>query len=88
MHRHYEHGTAGGFRLGARHGVFCVGCCCALMLVMFALGVAGLIWMALLTALMVHEKTRPLGARTVPLTGVTLLALGLTLLLWGASISP
>jgi predicted metal-binding membrane protein len=88
MHRHYRRGTTAAFRLGARHGVFCVGCCWALMLVMFAVGVANLIWMALLTALMVHEKTRPLGARTVPLTGVTLLALGSTLFLWAASISP
>ena len=40
------------------------------MLVMFAAGAANLIWMAALTALMVHEKTRPSGARTVPLTGV------------------
>jgi predicted metal-binding membrane protein len=88
MHRHYERGTAGAFNLGARHGVFCVGCCWALMLVMFAVGVASLIWMALLTALMVHEKTRPTGARTVPLTGATLLALGTTLFLYGASMSP
>jgi predicted metal-binding membrane protein len=84
MHRHYDRGTGGAFKLGARHGLFCVGCCWALMLVMFALGVASLIWMALLTALMVHEKTRPSGARTVPVTGVTLLALGSTLFLWGA----
>jgi hypothetical protein len=58
------------------------------MLAMFALGVASLIWMALLTALTVHEKTRPTGARTVPFTGITLLALGTTLLLWGAATSP
>ena len=70
--------------LGARHGVFCVGCCWALMLVMFAAGAASLIWMAALTALMVHEKTRPSGATTVPLTGVALLAAGSTLMLWGA----
>jgi hypothetical protein len=50
MHRHYRRGTTAAFRLGARHGVFCVGCCWALMLVMFAVGVANLIWMALLTA--------------------------------------
>ena len=68
--------------LGARHGLFCVGCCWALMLVMFAVGAASLIWMAVLTALMVHEKTRPTGARTVPLTGVILLAMGSTLMLW------
>jgi hypothetical protein len=88
IHRHYERGTAAAFKLGARHRAFCAGCCWALMLVMFALGVASLIWMALLTALMVHEKTRPAGARTVPLTGVTLLALGSTLFLWGAALSP
>jgi predicted metal-binding membrane protein len=88
MHRHYRRGAGGAFRLGTRHGLFCVGCCWALMLVMFAVGVASLIWMALLTALMVHEKTRHAGARTVPLSGVTLLALGSTLFLWGASSSP
>ena len=71
--RFYERGTTGGLRLGVRHGAFCVGCCWALMLVMFAVGVANLVWMAALTALMVHEKTRPLGAQAVPVTGLALL---------------
>jgi predicted metal-binding membrane protein len=84
MRRHYRRGTREGFLLGARHGAFCVGCCWALMLVMFAAGAANLLWMAALTALMVHEKTRPSGARTVPVTGVMLLATGSTLLLWAA----
>jgi predicted metal-binding membrane protein len=85
IHRHYERGAAAAFELGVRHGLFCVGCCWALMLVMFAVGVASLVWMALLTALMVYEKTRPSGADAVPLTGVTLLALGSTLLLYQAA---
>jgi predicted metal-binding membrane protein len=84
LRRHYRRGARGGFMLGARHGAFCVGCCWALMLVMFAAGAASLLWMAPLTAVMVHEKTRPSGARTVPLTGVVLLAAGSTLLLWAA----
>jgi predicted metal-binding membrane protein len=84
MLRFYERGIRGGFRLGARHGAFCVGCCWALMLVMFAAGVASLLWMAALTAVMVHEKTRPQGARTVPVTGVALLAAGSTTLLYSA----
>jgi predicted metal-binding membrane protein len=84
MLRFYERGTAGGLRLGARHGVFCVGCCWALMLVMFAAGVASLVWMAPLTAVMIHEKTRPLGARAVPVTGAALLAAGATALLYSA----
>lgn len=82
--RYYERGPAGGFRLGARHGAFCVGCCWALMLVMFAVGVANLVWMAALTALMVHEKTRPLGARSVPITGIALLSGAAITLLYSA----
>jgi predicted metal-binding membrane protein len=80
--RFYERGPAGGFRLGARHGAFCVGCCWALMLVMFAAGVASLIWMALLTGVMIHEKTRPAGARAVPVTGVALLGAASIVLLY------
>jgi predicted metal-binding membrane protein len=82
--RYYGRGAGGGFRLGARHGVFCVGCCWALMLVMFAVGAANLVWMAVLTALMVHEKTRPLGARTVRITGFALLGAASIVLLYSA----
>jgi predicted metal-binding membrane protein len=84
MMRYYERGPGGGFRLGARHGLFCVGCCWALMLVMFAAGVASLIWMALLTAVMIHEKTRPTGARAVPVTGVALLGAASIVLAYSA----
>ncbi len=83
--RYYERGAGGGLRLGMRHGAFCVGCCWALMLVMFAAGVASLIWMALLTAVMIHEKTRPAGARTVPVTGVALLAAASVVLAYSAA---
>jgi predicted metal-binding membrane protein len=74
--RHYERGLDGAFRLGRRHGLFCLGCCWALMLLMFAAGVANLWWMAALTALMVYEKTGSQGDRTVPVSGVVLLAWG------------
>jgi predicted metal-binding membrane protein len=73
----YERGVPGAFRLGRGHGVYCLGCCWALMLVMFAAGVASLWWMAALTALMVYEKTAPGGRQAVPLAGVALLSLAL-----------
>lgn len=82
--RFYERGVGGGLRLGARHGAFCVGCCWALMLVLFAVGVANIVWMAVLTAVMVHEKTRPLGGRTVPVTGSALLGLASIIFLYSA----
>jgi predicted metal-binding membrane protein len=82
--RFYERGTGGGFRLGARHGIFCLGCCWALMFAMFSVGVASLAWMAVLTALMVYEKTRPSGARSVPVTGVALLGAAAVVLPYSA----
>lgn len=72
---HYRRGEGGAFRLGFGHGVFCLGCCWALMLVMFAAGVAMLWWMAALTAVMVYEKTGRYGRQVTPLVGVALLAL-------------
>ena len=77
-------GRRAAFRLGRRHGLFCAGCCWALMLVAFTLGVANLWWMAALTALMVYEKTAPAGERAVPVAGVVLLAWGAAVLSLGA----
>jgi len=70
---HYRRGAAAGFRLGSGHGLFCLGCCWALMLVMFAVGVAVFWWMAALTALMVYEKVGRHGATVARTAGVALL---------------
>jgi predicted metal-binding membrane protein len=71
--RYYARGAKAAFSMGYRHGVFCVGCCWALMLVSFAAGFANLWWMAALTALMVFEKTAYRGRAAVPIAGAILL---------------
>jgi predicted metal-binding membrane protein len=78
--RHYRRGMSQGFRLGLGHGLFCLGCCWALMLLMFAAGVAQLWWMAALTALMVYEKVGRNGHRITPLAGGLLLVLAVVVL--------
>ena len=78
--RHYRRGISGGFTLGRRHGLFCLGCCWALMLVMFVAGVANLICMGALTVLMVYEKTATRGAKAVPAAGIALFALAAVIL--------
>jgi predicted metal-binding membrane protein len=72
----YRRGVKAAFRLGREHGIFCLGCCWALMLVGFAAGVANLWWMVALTALMVVEKVVPRGDRFVLPAGIALLVLG------------
>jgi hypothetical protein len=45
------------FRIGYGHGLYCLGCCWALMLLGFAAGVVSIPWMAILTLVIVFEKT-------------------------------
>jgi predicted metal-binding membrane protein len=75
LHR-FRPGTRAGFQLGRDHGLYCLGCCWGLMLVMFAAGVANLSWMAGLTAVMVYEKVGRHGQRLAPIVGVVLVAWG------------
>lgn len=72
----YRRGVAGAWQLGLRHGLSCLGCCWALMLVMFATGVASLAWMVGLTAVMLAEKTTRIGASLSGPVGLGLLAAG------------
>ena len=52
----WREGPAGGFMMGLRHGLFCVGCCWALMLLLFAVGVMNLVWVAAIAAFVLVEK--------------------------------
>jgi predicted metal-binding membrane protein len=74
--RYYERGLGGAWRLGVRHAAFCLGCCWALMLVMFAVGVGHLAWMVVLSGVMLVEKTSAWGRRLVPFAGVVLITHG------------
>ena len=78
--QYYRRGVRPALNLGVRHGLFCMGCCWALMLVGFAAGVANLWWMVALTAVMVFEKTGRGGSRAVKPIGVGLIGLGLLVL--------
>ena len=76
-----SHEQTQAFRLGIRHGIFCIGCCWSLMLLMFVVGMANIGWMLVLGTVMAVERNMPWGRRlSVPL-GVVLLGYGLTLVL-------
>src|SRR5688572_5371628 len=55
----WQEGRAGALMMGLRHGTYCLGCCWLLMLVLFAVGVMNLWWVALLSAMVLVEKLVP-----------------------------
>ena len=74
-HWHGRAPSRDALRLGLAHGAFCVGCCWALMLLMFTVGLGSVAWMLVLAIVMAVEKNAPWGRRLrIPL-GVLLLAL-------------
>jgi predicted metal-binding membrane protein len=64
------------FQLGLHHGLFCVGCCWTLMLLMVGVGLSSLAWMLLLGAVMAVEKNVPWGNRLSAPLGFGLIAWG------------
>lgn len=84
--RHYKRGVAEAFRIGRGHGLFCLGCCWALMLLMFAAGLANLTWMAALAALMAYEKIGRHGRDITAPAGIALIGLGLAVLVFAMPI--
>jgi predicted metal-binding membrane protein len=73
----WRDGRLGALRMGAEHGLFCVGCCWGLMVALFALGVMSLFWMAVVAAVIFAEKLLPYGLRLSRVFAVGLVALGI-----------
>jgi predicted metal-binding membrane protein len=76
----WKDGRFGAFTMGFRHGLYCVGCCWALMALSFAFGVMNLLWMAGLTAFLLVEKVASAGPRMSKAAGWLLSVCGLWML--------
>jgi predicted metal-binding membrane protein len=70
----WRRGVTGAVRMGAEHGAYCLGCCWALMLLLFAGGVMNLFVVAALTAWVAVEKLAPFGEQSARISGALLLA--------------
>ncbi|HZI79999.1 MAG TPA: DUF2182 domain-containing protein [Vicinamibacterales bacterium] len=76
----WRSGIAGAFRLGAGHGAYCLGCCWALMLILFAGGVMNLVVIVTLTVWVLVEKTAPFAEYTSIASGAALLGMAVWML--------
>jgi len=77
---HWRDGRWGAFQIGARHGVYCLGCCWALMIILFVSGVMNLVWVAGLAALVLLEKVAPYGTDIARVSGAALAVYGIVLI--------
>jgi predicted metal-binding membrane protein len=73
----WREGAAGAFRMGIEHGAYCVGCCWALMLLLFAGGVMNLTVVAALTAFVAFEKLSPFREQGARVSGALLVLLAI-----------
>ncbi|SDJ58136.1 DUF2182 domain-containing protein [Aliiruegeria lutimaris] len=73
-------GRSGAFLMGLNHGKFCIGCCWALMMVLFVGGVMSLTTIAALSSIVLFEKVLPRGETVAKLGGIMLVLWGLYLL--------
>jgi predicted metal-binding membrane protein len=80
---HWRPGVLGAWRMGLAHGLYCVGCCAALMLLLFVGGVMNLVWIAGLTLFVALEKLAPFGAAAARATAALLIAAGIALMVLG-----
>lgn len=72
----WREGAGGAFRMGLEHGLYCTGCCWALMGLLFVAGVMNILWIAALSLLVGLEKLLPRGIWLSAATGVILTAWG------------
>ena len=80
---HRRPGGLGSFRMGVEHGAFCLGCCWALMALLFVGGIMNLFWIAGLTAYVLIEKIAPRGDVIAKIAGAGLVLVGIGTLLTG-----
>src|SRR6516164_2794752 len=80
-HGGFRREASGALTLGFRHGLYCIGCCWALMLLLFVGGVMNVLWIAALAGLVLLEKALPFGKFVSRIAGCVFIAGGVWLLL-------
>lgn len=74
-------GTRGALRVGISHGLYCLGCCWALMAVLFVVGLMNLVWMAAISVVFLAEKNWRHGVGLTKIVGVAVIVFGVAVLL-------
>jgi predicted metal-binding membrane protein len=75
--RRWRNGVIGAFKMGAYHGLYCLGCCWPYFLIMVALGWMNIMWMGVFAAIIFGEKIWPRGIWIARSFGIVLITMGI-----------
>jgi predicted metal-binding membrane protein len=80
----WREGSTGALLMGVKHGLHCLGCCWALMTLLFVAGVMNLLWVALIAGLVLFEKVARFGRWIGQFAGIALVVWGVWMLVGAA----
>jgi predicted metal-binding membrane protein len=80
LQHHWQEGRKGALRMGVKNGLYCLGCCWILMLVLFVSGIMNLLWIALIALFVLLEKVLPAAKMVSLVAGVVLIGYGMLML--------
>jgi predicted metal-binding membrane protein len=79
---YWRDGTVGATMMGLRHGLYCIGCCWLLMMLLFVAGVMNLLWIAALSFFVLIEKVIPAGRAIAGAAGIAMVAAGIWMIIF------
>lgn len=81
IHQHWKDSKSGAFNMGIQNGIYCLGCCWILMLLLFVSGVMNILWIAIITLFVLVEKIFSALKVISLIAGIALIAYGVIILL-------
>ena len=81
IHQHWKDGKTGAVRMGIQNGMYCLGCCWILMLLLFVSGIMNILWIAIISLFVLVEKVLSSVKFISPVAGIALIAYGIIVLL-------
>ena len=81
IHQHWKDGKSGALQMGVQNGIYCLGCCWILMLLLFVSGIMNILWIAIISLFVLIEKIASSAKPISLIAGIALIAYGILILL-------
>lgn len=81
IHQHWKDGKSGALRMGIQNGIYCLGCCWILMILLFVSGIMNILWITIISLFVLIEKVLSSIKFISPIAGIALITYGIIVLL-------